>query len=67
MISVAVEIVEAKHLLHEEASDLHHLLHDHEAPSPVKQLGMGFCQPGCKELCFAVSCYCVCAPSVPKI
>ncbi|ESQ53522.1 hypothetical protein EUTSA_v10027140mg, partial [Eutrema salsugineum] len=55
MISVTVQSVEAKRMLHEETSlPLLHL----EASPPVEPLGFGFCKPPCKELCFGVSCYC---------
>ncbi|XP_019088122.1 PREDICTED: uncharacterized protein LOC109127605 [Camelina sativa] len=59
MISVTVEIVEAKRLLLEET--LLDLLH-HEAFSlTVKPLGrFERCTPPCKELCFGTGCYCVC-------
>lgn len=64
MISVTVEIVEAKRLLHEETTlPLLHL----EASPPVEPLGwFDYCQPECKELCFYLTCYCVCPP-IPKI
>ncbi|CAL9228373.1 unnamed protein product [Arabidopsis halleri] len=54
MISVTVQIAEAKRLLPEETS-----LHP-EASLSVKQNGVGFCTPKCKELCFGTGCYCVC-------
>ncbi|CAH2079952.1 unnamed protein product [Thlaspi arvense] len=62
IISITVQIIEAKHMLHEEISPFHLKV----SLAPVKKLGFGFCRPPCKELCFATSCYCVCPP-VPKL
>ncbi|KAL0698407.1 hypothetical protein Bca4012_054529 [Brassica carinata] len=64
MVSVTVQSVEAKRMLHEETSLP---LVDLEASLPtVKPLGggFGFCTPECKELCFGTGCYCVC-PTPP--
>jgi len=54
MVSVTVQIAEAKRLLSEKTSL------NLKASILVKQNGVGFCTPECKELCFATSCYCVC-------
>ncbi|XP_023635529.1 uncharacterized protein LOC111829739 [Capsella rubella] len=59
MISVTVEIVEAKRLLLEETSQ--HLL-DLKAPHSIKPLMARFCTPDCTPLCFATACHCVCPP-----
>ncbi|CAH2048004.1 unnamed protein product [Thlaspi arvense] len=62
MISITVQIVEAKRMLHEETSPFHHKA----SLAPVKKLALGFCKPPCKELCFGTNCQCVCSP-VPKL
>lgn len=64
MVSVTVQSVEAKRMLHEETS---RPLVDVEASLPtVKPLrGFDFCTPDCKEFCFGTGCYCDC-PTPPS-
>ncbi|CAH2076601.1 unnamed protein product [Thlaspi arvense] len=62
MISITVQIVEAKRMLHEETFPFH-LKASLES---VKKIGFDFCKPPCKELCFGTSYHCVCS-HVPKI
>ncbi|KAG2322722.1 hypothetical protein Bca52824_015935 [Brassica carinata] len=63
VISVTVQIVEAKRMLHEEKSLL---LLDLEVSKDVNPQMVGFCKEPCKPLCFEFSCHCVC-PEPPKL
>ncbi|KAF8098411.1 hypothetical protein N665_0268s0079 [Sinapis alba] len=63
MISVTVQIVEAKRMLQEEKSLP---LLDLQVSKLVNPQMVGFCKEPCKPLCFEFSCHCVC-PEPPTL
>ncbi|CAH8329557.1 unnamed protein product [Eruca vesicaria subsp. sativa] len=63
MISVTVQIVEAKRILQEEKSLPSLDLQVSKLDNPQS---VGFCNEPCKPLCFEFSCHCVC-PEPPTL
>ncbi|KAF2553453.1 hypothetical protein F2Q68_00037894 [Brassica cretica] len=63
MISVTVQIGEAKRVLQEEKSLP---LLDLQVSKLVNPQMVGFCKEPCKPLCFQFSCHCVC-PEPPTL
>ncbi|KAF8090468.1 hypothetical protein N665_0475s0004 [Sinapis alba] len=63
IISVTVQIVEAKRMLQEEKSLP---LLDLQVSKLVNPQMVGFCKEPCKPLCFEFSCHCVC-PEPPTL
>ncbi|CAN6881142.1 unnamed protein product [Brassica oleracea var. botrytis] len=63
VISITVQIGEAKRMLQEEKSLT---LLDLQVSKLVNPQMVGFCKEPCKPLCFQFSCHCVC-PEPPKL
>ncbi|CAF2032450.1 hypothetical protein HID58_078728 [Brassica napus] len=63
VISITVQIGEAKRMLQEEKSLP---LLDLQVSKLVNPQMVGFCKEPCKPLCFQFSCHCVC-PEPPKL